>query len=106
MCPLRTVEFGQSSRRISSISRDVPFMTMMSAGPILLSLLLLLSIEQRANYGRVESQDPNSSGTNAPAQKLPASDKRIFVATLPNTVDVKKVKAGDTIRAVGTNLAI
>ena len=81
-------------------------MTMMSAGPILFSLLLLLSIEQRANCGRVESQDPNSSGTNAPAQKSAASDKRIFVATLPNTVDVKKLKAGDTLTVVGTNLAI
>jgi hypothetical protein len=72
---------------------------MMSAGPILFSLLLLLSIEQRANCGRVESQDPDSSGTNAPGKELAASDKRIFVAKLPNTVDVKKLKAGDTLTA-------
>jgi hypothetical protein len=81
-------------------------MTMMRAGPISFSLLLLLSIGQRANCGQVESQDPNSSGTNAPGKTSAASGKRIFVATLPKTVDVKKLKAGDTLAAVESNLGI
>jgi hypothetical protein len=79
-------------------------MQMMSLGLILFSLSLLLCIEQPVNCGQVETQDPNSPSTVSPGRTPTPSGEKIFVAVLPKTADVKKLKAGDTITAFGTGL--
>jgi hypothetical protein len=79
---------------------------MMTIGRILFLFLLLLSIGRWANCGQAESQNPNSSSANPPGKTSAASGDRVFVATLSKSVDAKKLKAGDTITAIETNLGI
>jgi hypothetical protein len=76
-------------------------MKTMSRCPILLSFLVLSCIKQPANCAQTKTPDPIPS-TTAPGKTSATSVGRVFVATLPKAVDVKRLKAGDRLTAVGT----
>jgi hypothetical protein len=72
----------------------------MNAIPILFSCLLLSSIERSVTFAQIEFQDGGPTSATAPEKTSASSDRSIFVATLPKTVDVKRLNAGDTVAAV------
>jgi hypothetical protein len=72
----------------------------MNTIPILFSFLLLSSIERWVTFGQIEFQDRSPTSATVPGRTSASSDRRIFVATLPKTLAVKRLNAGDTVAAV------
>jgi hypothetical protein len=81
-------------------SAGVPLTKTMNAIPILFWFLLQSSIERSVTFGQIEFQDRSPASATAPEKTSAPSDRRIFIATLPKTVDVKRLNAGDTVAAV------